>query len=79
MEVAERMRASLHHERYELRAAYDKLRFAFPDAVSPWLEEAPALEHRLLRRVFANKSAWRVDHPRPMVLEALYEAMAPFV
>jgi hypothetical protein len=79
MEVAERMRGSQQHERRELRARYDELRYAFPDAVNPWIEEAPSLEHRLLRQVFAGKPAWRVDHPRPMPLEALYEAMAPYV
>jgi hypothetical protein len=79
LEVARRMRASLRHERHDLTAAYDKLRYAFPDAVNPWLEDASSMEDRLLRRVLEGKPSWRVDHPRPMPLEALYDAMAPYV
>jgi len=81
LEVAARMAFSLRHERHELAACYDKFRYAFPEpeAANPVLEGAAEAEGTLLRQVFAGKPAWRIEHPRPVPLADLYEAMAPYV
>jgi hypothetical protein len=76
-EVAARMAFSLQHERAPLTACYEQFRFAFPERVSPLVEDAPDRERALLERVFAGRATTAVDHPYPVELERLYEAMSP--
>jgi hypothetical protein len=75
-EVADRMAASLEHERAPLTEAYERFRFAFPDRRNPHIDEAPERERALLRRVFAGKTAYAVEHPYPVDLEELFGAMS---
>jgi hypothetical protein len=78
IEVANRMAFSLRYERFPLQAHYEMFRFAFPDRVNPLLEEAPQREQELLRQAFAGKPAFAVDHPYPVSLAELFEAMSPY-
>jgi hypothetical protein len=75
-EVARRMAFSLVHERAPLLAAYEQFRFAFPDRPNPLLEEAPERERALLQRLLAGRPAFAVDHPYPVRLAALFDAMS---
>ena len=76
-EVGARMAFSLQHERAPLLRAYEQFRFAFPDLSNPMLEGAADRERALLERVLAGKAAYAVDHPYPVDLTALFDAMAP--
>jgi hypothetical protein len=78
LDVAKRMVFSLQHERLNLTAAYLKYRFAFPEAVNPFVEQVERLERRALDRAFAGKPAFVVHHPYPCSLESLYDAMSPY-
>jgi hypothetical protein len=78
LDVAKRMVFSLQHERLDLKAAYLKYRFAFPEAVNPFVEQVERLERRALDRAFAGKPAFVVHHPYPCSLESLYDAMSPY-
>jgi hypothetical protein len=77
-EVARRMLASLQYERLDFVGAYLKHRFAFPEAVSPLIEDAPAIERERLLEAFAGKPAYLVRHPYPTSLARLHEAMRPY-
>lgn len=74
-DIARRMLSSLQHERMDLLAAYWKLRFAFPEAASPLIEEAQVIERERLLQVFRGKPTYLVRHPYPTSLDALYDAM----
>jgi hypothetical protein len=76
-EVAARMAFSLQHERAPLTACYEQFRFAFPDRANPLIQEAPERERALLDRLLGGRGATAVDHPYPVALEALYDAMRP--
>jgi hypothetical protein len=76
--VARRMLFSLQYERLDFIGAYLKLRFAFPEAISPLIEDAQALERDRLLELFAGKPAYIVRHPYPTSLAALFEAMRPY-
>ena len=78
VEVGQRMAFSLRYERFPLQAHYEMFRFAFPDRVNPLLEEAPQREQELLRQAFAGKPAFAVDHPYPVSLAELFEAMSRY-
>jgi hypothetical protein len=75
--VAERMVFSLQYERLDLLGWYHRFRYAFPDAANPLLETAEELERKLLLQVVDGKPAWRVEHPYPVDIPALYDAMSP--
>jgi hypothetical protein len=77
-EVAARMPASLRYERAPLLACYEQFRFAFPGRANPLLEEAPAREAALLAALLDGRDAYAVDHPYPVDLTALHEAMRPY-
>ena len=75
--VADRMVFSLQHERIDFMACYYRFRFAFPDARSGFIEECEDIERRLLRGAFAGKPTYTVEHPSPLPLDDLYQAMRP--
>jgi hypothetical protein len=75
-EVAARMAFSLRYERAPLTACYQQFRFAFPDRVNPVIDEAETRERALLERVIGGRSAHAVEHPYPVVLEALFDAIS---
>ncbi len=74
-EVAARMAASLAYERLDFMAAWHAFRYAFPDRSNPLVETAETRQRELLGRLFAGKPAWRVEHPYPVDLEGLYDAV----
>jgi hypothetical protein len=76
--VARRMLFSLQYERLDFIGAYLKLRFAFPEALSPLIEDAHVIERERLLDVFAGKPAYIVRHPYPTSLARLYDAMRPY-
>lgn len=77
-DVARRMLFSLQYERLDFIGAYLKLRFAFPEALSPLIEDAHKIERERILQVFAGKPAFLVRHPYPTSLAGLHEAMRPY-
>jgi hypothetical protein len=77
-EVAARMAFSLRYERAPLIAAYEQFRFAFPDRPSALIDSAPAREAQLLGRIADGPESYAVDHPYPVRLQALFDAMRPY-
>lgn len=69
--VADRMAASLTHERQPFMAAYRQFRFAFPGSSSRVVERAEGLERDLLRQVLGGRRAAWVRHPYPLDIAAL--------
>lgn len=74
--VARRMVFSLQYERRNFLAYYTKFRFAFPGAANPLLDLAEEQERELLTRVLVDKYAYAVDHPYPVSIPALFDAMS---
>jgi hypothetical protein len=71
--VAARMRASLDEERSPFLQMYRQFRFLFPDRRSPVVEDAPAIERRLLDEFLGSRSAHLLRHPYPVRLDDLVE------
>lgn len=71
--VAEHMLASLEEERGPLLQVYRQFRFLFPERRAAAIEEAPAIERRLLERYLADRPAHILRHPYPVDLESLVE------
>jgi hypothetical protein len=79
-EVVSRMAASLAFERLDLRSWYLRWRYAHPgpDGANPVLEGgAEDTERRLLGELLEGTPTWVVEHPYPVDLVALHDAMAP--
>jgi hypothetical protein len=76
--VARRMLFSLQFERLDFIGAYLKLRFAFPEALSPLIENAQEIERERLLEILAGKPAYIVRHPYPTSLAGLHDAMRPY-
>jgi hypothetical protein len=70
-EVSARMAASLEDERAALAAHYRQFRYAFPDRRNELIEQAPAMEARLLAALFDGRPAAKVCHPYPCNLTEL--------
>jgi hypothetical protein len=69
--VAAHMLASLEEERGPLLQIYRQFRFLFPDRRAAAIEEASAIERRLLERYLADRPAHVLRHPYPVDLESL--------
>jgi hypothetical protein len=67
------MRASLEAERAPLMEAYRQFRYLFPDRLSPVVEEAAAMERRLLEATVGARPAHLLRHPYPVRLESLVD------
>lgn len=78
-DVAERMVASLAHERLPLRALADAHRFAFPGRPLPGLDGAADRERALLLDRLGERAAVEVLHPHPVDLARLGAAVAEAV
>ncbi|OGN88261.1 MAG: hypothetical protein A2X23_04275 [Chloroflexi bacterium GWC2_73_18] len=76
-DVARRMVFSLQHERLDFLARYLEYRFAFPGAANPLIEQAAELELQALLRVLAGKPTYLVEHPYPVRIASLFEALGP--
>ena len=77
--VARRVQLSLQEERANLLAAYRQLRFAFPGAACPSIDEVDARETALLEQAFGAATVWRLDHPHPVDLGRLTPALRTIV
>jgi hypothetical protein len=78
-EIADRMRFSLRYERLDLIAVYSQFRFAFPEAANPVIENADALQRKLLGRALAGKPSYLVAHPYPVGIRDVVDAMEPLL
>lgn len=72
-QVAARMRASLEEERAPFLQMYRQFRYLFPDRRSPVVEDAAAIEHRLLDEYLGSRPAHLLRHPYPVRLDDLVE------
>lgn len=78
LEAADRLVFAHQHHRRSLLASYAEFRYAFPDRPSDVLETAEARERDLLNRYLRGKPSYLVEHPHPVEITALAEAMARF-
>jgi hypothetical protein len=78
-EIARRMVFSLREERGDFLSYYHKFRFAFPDCGNELIEQAEALERELLTRALADRLAYCVEHPYPVSIPALFDAIRPYL
>lgn len=74
-DLVERIVQSNRHERLNIITAAAKFRFSFPDRPTPAIDDASDVERRLLARFLAERSAWRLDHPYPPMIERLGDAV----
>jgi hypothetical protein len=65
------MRASLEEERSAFLQTYRQFRFLFPERAAPVVEEAAAIERRLLDQYLTDRPAHLLRHPYPVRLESL--------
>jgi hypothetical protein len=70
-DVAAHMLPSLEDERGPFLALYRQFRFLFPERRSAVVEDAVAIERRLLEKYLADRPAHRLRHPYPVRLESL--------
>jgi hypothetical protein len=75
--VAERMSASLLHERLDLATLMLQARFAHPGLRNENIESVEVRQRELLERTLAGRPAFTVTHPYPVDLAALLEAVRP--
>ncbi len=78
-EIAARMLFSLQYERLPFMAMYHTFRFAFPEARNPCVDGIEAVERERLLRLLAGKEAFALEHPYPVSIPALYDALAPLL
>jgi len=71
--VAARMQASLEDERAPFLQLYRQFRYLFPGRRSPVVEEAGAIERRLLEQRLAGLPAHRISHPYPVDIDSLVD------
>jgi hypothetical protein len=77
--VAERLALAHVHHRRELLGWYWQSRFAFPDRHNAVLDEIESVERERLTAAFAGRPAVRVEHPHPVDIAALGQAIADAV
>ena len=77
-DIAKRMIHSLQYEQRRFISCYEAFKFAFPDLKNNFLERVPETQKILLQNALKGKAAYRVLHPYPVSLEALYRHMKPF-
>jgi hypothetical protein len=78
-EIAQRMVFSLQYERSNFYSYYMMFRFAFPDRRNELIENAEALQRTLLTDLLKGKETYRVYHPYPLSIAALFDTMSPYV
>jgi hypothetical protein len=76
-EFAARIVRSLAYERRALTDAYTSFRFAFPERRSEAIERASETEQALLERALAACPTYALEHPKPLVLQDIYDAALP--
>jgi hypothetical protein len=70
-EVAARMAASLEDEREPFLQLYRQFRYLFPERRAAVVEDAAAIERRLLAQLLASRPAHLLRHPYPVRLDSL--------
>jgi hypothetical protein len=70
---------SLMYEWQEFIAYYIQFRYAFPGRANPVIDELEKRQRELLATILTGKSIYMVHHPHPVPLDALYNALAPYV
>jgi hypothetical protein len=78
-EVARRMVHSVRYEFEPFMSHYLKFKFAFPGATNQRIEALDDCLRAALHRGLQAKPAYAVDHPYPMSIAALYDAMSPLI
>ena len=78
-EIASRMVFSLQYERLPFMALYHTFRFAFPATRNALVDGAEELQRERLQRLVAGKDAFALEHPYPVAIPALYDALAPLL
>jgi len=78
-EIARRMVFSLQCERLDFMAHYLQFRFAFPEARNEVIEQAEERQRDLLANVLAGKRSYALDHPYPVSIPSLYDAVVPYM
>ena len=78
MDVARRMVSVNEYEYSEFFELYKAFKFSFPHLRNAFLENADKLQSALLFRAFEDKEAYKVLHPYPVSLEALYQQVRPY-
>lgn len=76
-DIARRMLHSVCYEQMRLLEYYRAFRFAFPALRNELLENIEEVQSRLLSSALEAKTAYRVLHPYPVSLKALFKEMAP--
>jgi hypothetical protein len=74
-EIADRMLASLQEELTPFRSFYLKFRFAFPERRNAWFEAIEEVQRAALQRAFSGRRCWSLQHPYPVALPQLYDAL----
>lgn len=74
-QIAERMISSIEYEQLPIKEHYLSYKFAFPNLINPFLEQARERQYQLLSSALAGKDAYFVRHPYPVSLPELYEKM----
>ena len=74
LEIADRMVASLVHERLDLTTIYLQARFAFPRLVNPSLDAVETIQRDRLRSFLEGRPAHRIVHPYPVDFGAFLDA-----
>jgi hypothetical protein len=77
-DIARRMLYSVQFEQIPFFGHYQAFKFAFPDLQNDFLEKVPDIQKYLLQQALKGKEAYKVLHPYPVSLEALYRHMHPF-
>jgi hypothetical protein len=75
-QLAARIGFSLREERSVLMAWYRKFRFAMPDRSNPLIDDIDAVEGERLHRVLGNRICHSVQHPYPVSIPALFDAVS---
>jgi hypothetical protein len=77
VEIARRMASSNECEQIPFFEHYKAFRFAFPHLSNAFLEGVDETQASLLCRALEGKEAYRVFHPYPVALEALFDQLKP--
>jgi hypothetical protein len=76
--LAERMTFAHQHHRRAILAAYQEFRHAFPERSSRLVDELEERERGLLRRAFAGRPTYLVEHPAGGPIDRIYRSLHPF-
>jgi hypothetical protein len=70
---------SLLYEWQEFITVYIQFRYAFPEKANPLIDDLQDRQRELLASLLKDKQIYAVNHPHPVPLEALNQALAPYI